>query len=407
MLPRFRHTAAALLVAGGLALATAPAAGEVFLLAGGGQIEGEWLNREVRPRKEYVVRTTSGVTITLQARQVRQFSRANPAEDEYDQIAPGTPDTVEGHWKLAEWCREKRLAAHRRRHLERIIELDWHHQKARSLLGYAFIGGQWVTQEGHRRQAGYEFYRGRWRRPQEIELLEARSKRDLLQKEWLAKMQRWRKMLDSDHASVAEKSFRSIQDPLAVVPLTAMFRRERVRSVKYLYLDVLANIDTGPARQFLHQTTFSDPDLEVFYYCLKRLAARKTPRLIEDVVLVLQDPNNERVNRAAVALERLNDRRAVAPLIEALITVHQRRLPGKLSPDATAASFSADGNSSFIQNEAPQIQIVRVQNQQVLSALTSLTGTTFGFDQKAWRYWYNQELQAEARAGTSTLSRQE
>lgn len=391
-----------LIAAGGL-----PARADVFLLGSGGKVEGEWINADEQPLTQFLVRTNSGVVLKLEAGQVKEHLRPSPAEQQYELLAPTFPNTVGGHWQLALWCRQHGLTAQRRNHLERILDLDPNHRQSRALLGYAFIGGQWVTESRHKRQQGLEYYRGQWRTPQEIELLEKKSKQELLEKEWQTKLQRWRKMLDSDKAKSAYQSLRSIRDPLAVAPLIEMFKRERVRSVKRLYADVLANIDSRDAVGFLVHASLHDRDIEIFYYCLDKLLALQVPRLADEYVDALRDADNGRVNRAAAALDRIGDRAAISPLIDALITVHQRTLPGRLGPDATAATFSADGNSSITQGEGPKVQIVRVQNQPVLEALSRLSGASFGFDQKAWRYWYNQELQAEARRGTNTLLRQD
>ncbi|HZL87317.1 MAG TPA: hypothetical protein VFB96_02985 [Pirellulaceae bacterium] len=387
-----------------------PAAADTFLLASGGQIEGEWVNRDELPLKQYVVRTKAGVTVNLGPTQVREHVRLLPVEAEYERIAPTFGDNVDDQWQLAQWCRQHRLDAQWRKHLERIIELDSNHRQARALLGYVSIGGQWVTKEGHRRDEGYELYRGRWRRPQEIELLERKNKRELLEKEWLVRLQRWRKMLGTDKAHLATESIRAIDDPLAVGPLSDMFRRERVRAVKTLYADVLANINTRESVSFLIHASLNDADTEMFYYCLNKLMALQVPRLADEYIDSLKDASNERVNRAAAALAQIGDRAAVSPLIDALVTVHQRVLPGKngMSPDATAATFGSDGSANITKGEGPQVQIVRVQNPQVLDALRTLSGQSgFGFDQQQWRYWYHQEKQAEARRGTNTLSRQE
>lgn len=387
-----------------------PAAADTFLLESGGQVEGEWLNHDEQPVTRYLVRTKAGVTVSLQPLQVREHVRSLPAEAEYERIAPTFRDNVQEQWQLAQWCSQHRLDAHRRRHLERIIELDPNHRQARALLGYAFLNGQWVTKEEHKREEGYELYRGRWRRPQEIELLERRSKREVLEKEWLARLQRWRKMLDTDKAQQAAQSIRAIDDPLAVAPLSTMFRKERVRAVKTMYADVLASINTRESVAFLIHASLNDADVEIFYYCLNKLVALQVPRLADEYIDSLRDASNERVNRAAAALAEIGDRAAVSPLIDALVTVHQRVLPGKsgIGPDATAATFGSDGSANISQNEGPQVQIARVQNPQVLEALRTLSGEAgFGFDQQRWRYWYNQEKQAEARRGTNTLSRQE
>lgn len=409
--PLHRLTTSWPLAAGLLwAVLAAPSRGDVFKLASGGQVEGEWVNRDEQPVTKYLVKTASGLTVSLQLDQVKEHLRPSAAQRQYAILAPTFPDTAAGHWSLALWCRQQGLSDLRRKHLARIIELDPNHQQARSLLGYAFIGGKWVELAAHKRDQGLELYRKKWRTPQEIELLERDSKRELLEKEWLTRLQRWRKMLDSDKARAAQRSIRAIKDPVAVKPIGDLFQRERVRSVKTLYADVLANIRTGDAVGLLIHATLNDPDIEVFYYCLNRLVALQVPHLAEEYIDALRDPNNERVNRAAVALARIGDRSAISPLIDALITFHRRVLPGRpgMGPDATAATFTPDGGGSFVQNEGPKVQIVRVQNQQVLDALTQLSrGSGFGFDQKAWRYWYHQERQAEARQGTSTLSRRQ
>ena len=409
-MPLLLHRLAIVGLIGCLLALARSATADTFLLESGGQVEGQWINHDEQPLTQYVVRTKAGVTVSLQPLQVREHVRLLPAEAEYERIAPTFRDTVEEQWTLARWCGQHRLEALRRRHLERVIELEPNHRQARALLGYTFVDGQWVTKEGHHREEGYELYRGRWRRPQEIELLERKSKRELLEKEWLARLQRWRKVLDTDKAHQASQSIRAIDDPLAVRPLSDMFRRERVRAIKTLYADVLASINSRESVAFLIQASLNDADVEIFYYCLNKLVGRQVPRLADEYIDSLRDSNNERVNRAAAALAQIGDRAAVSPLIDALVTVHQRVLPGKpgMSPDATAATFGSDGSATFSKNEGPQVQIVRVQNPQVLEALRKLSGEAgFGFDQERWRYWYNQEKQAEARRGTSTLSRQE
>ena len=58
------------------------ARGDVFLLESGGQIQGEWLNRDEQPLTKYQVRRGS-VTFSLPVGQVREAIRQQPAELEY------------------------------------------------------------------------------------------------------------------------------------------------------------------------------------------------------------------------------------------------------------------------------------------------------------------------------------
>jgi hypothetical protein len=372
---------------------------DVFVLATGGRIEGEWLNRDEQPLREYLVRTSTGTTLSLAVTQVRETIRQSPAELEYLRRAPAAADTIEGQWQLAEWCKAQGLFAHRKTHLARIIELDPGHQQARYGLGYQFLAGEWITPQDFRRREGYEYYRGRWRTPQEIEILEARARTELAEKDWLAKLVRWRRDLAGERAKLAHESLVGIKDPLAARPLGEMFGREEVRQVKTLYADVLAQINSADSVAVLVDRTINDSDEELFYYCLDRLCELKPARLADPFVEALRDKSNVRVNRAAMALGKINDKSTISPLIDALITTHAQVLPGRpgAGPNSTSSTFS-DSGSFMKQNEGPKIVVSHVQNQHVLDALSKITGASFGFDQRAWRFWHAQEKKAAEAA---------
>ncbi|MGI8982303.1 MAG: HEAT repeat domain-containing protein [Pirellulaceae bacterium] len=385
------------LLMAGLVLALLPLSSlraDTFRLASGGRVQGDWLNQEESPLVRYVIRQPSGLVLKLTQEQVREHLRELPAEREYEELAEQSPDTVEGQWKLAEWCRDHHLMRQRTSHLARIIELDPNHQAARAHLGFAFVNGRWTTKQDYHHAEGYEFYKGRWRTSQEIELMETRSKRELAEKAWLAKLVRLRSHLGSDKE--AANLIAAVKDPAAVPALGTMLSRERVRGVKMLYIDVLENISGSAALQVLVRASLSDPDEEVYHYCIDRIVRLQMPHVADSFIGALRDSSNPVVNRAAMALGRIGDPAAISPLIDSLVTVHQRTLPGRISPDATVASFSADGGTSILPNEGPRVIVSRVQNQEVLAALTKLSQTTFGYDQRAWRLWYDQEQRARA-----------
>jgi len=393
-----------LLTAAAVLLPLSPLRADTFHLASGGQVQGEWLNKEETPLVRYVIRQPSGVVLKLMQEQVREHLRELPAEREHEELAQQASDTVEGQWKLAEWCRDHHLMRQRTSHLERVIELDPNHQAARALLGFAFVGGRWTTKQDLHHSEGFEFYKGRWRTSQEIELIESRSKRELAEKAWLAKLVRLRTHLGNDKLAV--DTIVAIKDPTAIPALATMLSRERVREVKMLFIDVLENMQSGDAVQVLVRVSLSDPDEEVYHYCIDKIVRLKIPHVADSFIGALKDTSNPVVNRAAMALARIDDPSAISPLIDALITVHQRTLPSRVSPDATAASFNVDGGTSFLQNDGPKVIVARVQNQEVLAALTKLSQTTFGFDQRAWRLWYDQEKRAQAAREEGPVSKQ-
>jgi hypothetical protein len=376
------------------------AAADVFQLESGGQIAGEWVNRDEQPRRQYLVKTAAGVTLALRIDQVRGTERQSPAELEYLQKAPLTADTAQGQWALAEWCREQGLQQQRRAHLERVIALDPNHQRARALLGYAFINGQWTTRDAVRQAEGYEYYRNRWRTPQEIEIRETRAQWEAAQRDWRARLIRWRRDLnDPAKARTARENLAAIKEPAAVAPLGEHFAREPLRPVKLLYADILASIRTDEAVGVLVERTLSDPDEEVYHYCLDKLVQLDLPHASDPFIKNLKHANNMRVNRAARALGRLGDRTAISPLIDALITTHPVAVPSRpgVAADATTTTFGDDG-SFMKQGEGDKLLIVHVHNQAALDALQRLSRVSFGFDKKAWRYWHAQEKLARDAA---------
>jgi hypothetical protein len=397
----YRPSVLAVLVAFLVVLAAPLARGDIFILEAGGLIEGEWLNRDEQPLSRYEIRR-GDVRMTLPLGQVREAIRQSPVELEYARRAPTVSDTVEAQWELAEWCRKSALPKQREVHLRRIVELDPNHQQARYALGYRFVRGEWTTVADARRRDGYELYRGKWRTPQEIEILESGSRNELAEKEWLRKLRLWRRELDDrDKAKLAHDSILAIKDPIAVQPLGEFFSRERVRSVKALYVDALTGIKSREALQVIVERSLEDPDEEVFHLCLSKLVQLDAPHIADPFVAALKDNNNARVNRAAIALGRLNDKSAISPLIDALITTHRRVINNGPGADATTTTFTNSG-ALLKKGEGAELQIAHVQNQAVLDALSKLTGVDFGFDQRAWRYWHAQEKIAQ-EAGRSTL----
>ena len=131
----------------------------------------------------------------------------------------------------------------------------------------------------------------------------------------------------------------------------------------------------------------------------------QTPHVADAFIAALKDNENIRVNRAAAALARLQDKSAVSPLIDALRTTHTRLLDPGRGADATTTAFTS-GGTMMKKGEGPEVQISHVQNQPVLDALTKLTGVDFGFDQRAWRYWHAQEkIAKEAKQQSSDIRR--
>ena len=378
--------------------------GDVFLLRSGGQLEGEWTNREQSRTAGNEVQTASGIRIRIAAAQVEQRVPQPKREAEYERVAPTYGPSVEDQWRLAEWCRVNGLPHRRTGHLEAILALDSNHAAARRALGYRQHGNQWLTLEERKRSAGYELYRGRWRLTQDIEVQEEKAKRDLAEAEWLTKLKRWRAELTTDNARQAYQRLEQVRDPLAVPAVRTLLAKEPHRKVKLVYLDILQRIGDGAAVQCLIQTALNDPDQEIFLETSDRLGELPANRIAKPLIDTLRDADNVRVNRAAYLLGKTGDKKLVAPLVEALITAHRTTI---VANGGDSTSFGSDGSIGISRGNGPKVVEVPVQNRAVLEALVELTGQNFDYDQRVWRRWYDLERgRIFAEAGNVDLRRE-
>jgi hypothetical protein len=147
-----------------------PCLADVLHLKSGGTIEGKVVGEE---GEWLLVRTRFGVQRIRRADVVRIEEKAT-AEEEYDErLAALDPDDPKGHLELARWCREHRMTARWKHHLERVVALDPSNAEAQEGLGRVLHDGRWVTPEekaelvrreqiAERRARGLVPYRGEW-----------------------------------------------------------------------------------------------------------------------------------------------------------------------------------------------------------------------------------------------------
>ncbi len=363
---------------------------EVFVLANGGRITGELLNRQENPRKQYIVKVAGEGQITLAASQVDQVLKRRPEEDEYEKIRPAYPDTIEGQWALAEWCRQKRLPIERETHLKRIIELDPNQIDARRALGYVQIDGQWTTRDELMIERGYKRYKNRWMLSQEIELIESKARMENARQEWFQNIKRWRGWLGADRDSQARENFANIADPMAVKALLVNLRDDNSIPARLIYVEALAKISSPEAAMGLAVAAIEDPAEEVRLSCLDRLQSEKRPDVVAYFVSKLRAKDNPTVNLAGIALGRMKDPSAIGPLIDSLLTTHKFKIPkpgGEGSMTTTFGKGPGGSGSGMSMGGGPTIISKQFANQAVLDALAAITGQNFSFDQAAWKRW--------------------
>ncbi len=86
---------------------------------------------------------------------------------------------------------------------------------------------------------GRKRYKGAWRYPQEIELMERARKDELGTKEWNNKLKRWRVAFIGGKAEAVSLQMAEIRDPLAVKALTAFLKDDNNREFRLQCADAL------------------------------------------------------------------------------------------------------------------------------------------------------------------------
>ena len=234
---------------------------------------------------------------------------------------------------------------------------------------------------------GYHRYRGSWRTQQEIDLdkqAEAVTKSKVVARQ---RLQRLRRELDKPEAGkhIADE-IRQTNDPFAVMALIAAINTDPVPRVRLLYVEALGNIVSTDAIGALLSLVLNHADSEVRWSAIEQLNDKDSMQVVPALVAALQGPDNQRINRAAVALKTLGDESAVQPLINVLIT-QSVVSSSAASGGKTSVTFSPTGGGLALGSNQKQ-KIISSQNTQVLEALTTLTGVNYGWDQTRWQLWF-------------------
>lgn len=372
---------------------------DIFELTSGGRLEGKLVQSGAADKSNYVIDLAAGGRLTIPRSQVTKVDATSDVEAEYQKLARTSPDTVEAHWKLAEWCRERKLRDEARRHLERILELNPNHEAARTALGFRQKDGQWMNRDDVMASRGMVMYEGRYVTPQHIELIERQKEARVTQADWannIDRLRRWLTGRREDRAAQAHTEIQSIRNPQAAEAIVAALRREEDPDLKRLWIEVASRLNHQAAVDALVELSLADPDEDIRHQCLEYLIKSGRPGLVTPYIRALKDKDIEIVNRAGAALGQIRDRDAVGPLIDALITKHKFKV-SDANPDQHAYTFSKDSNAFSFGGSGPQIVTQAVRNPGVLDALVTLSGgTSFDYDQSQWRGWLAAQAKLKA-----------
>jgi len=372
----------------GIGLLSAVARADTFLMVGGGRVEGELLNPDELPRQKYVVAMASGGRITLATDQVRNVVKKSHARQQYDDRLLRLPDTADGHWEMAEWCRRHGLHALRNHHLAQLILHDPEHAEARRGLGFTRIEGQWVRAQKMLEDQGYVHYRGTWRPRQDIDLEKRRVQNDLERKKWTRQLKRWRGWIGGRRDEEARQQIRAVRDPLAAPGFADLVQKETNIDLKLEYIRILGKLQSPVAIQCLIKTALEDVSERVRDTCLMELKQRQSNGVVRALVAELKSKDNKRVNRAGIALGHLADRSSMLPLIDSLVTEHKHVVRGS-GQGGVQPIFGGGAGGLSVGGGQPKTIKRKYKNYSVLSAvLAKSDGVNYQFDVQAWKDWY-------------------
>jgi len=411
-------------------LCAGAARGDIVHFTSGGKLEGEVISQQT---DQIVVRLGAG-TITLRREMVARIEPCPSPQAQYRERLSKLQETAAGHLELARWCEEKSLPTEARDHYIQVILLDPENASARAALGFIKVGQEWLTRSEARQlqqaQAGAAARQGGldqikqtdnnffWRRDQWRKKL-----RDLDQKSlggWIM----------SDEFLAARKQALAIKDPAAVEPLVETLVKHGDAVKRTVAVEVLANIGGDVAALALVDILARDPDAEVAATARAALAGLRSEKVLSATNNLLRSSSAQARDRAAQVLGDVGPPAmdSVLQLICNLITrdeiiIHHEPIQAQRAwiMDGTAYAYVQDLEPVVAEGAVAWRPIigylvsgaildVRAMFQpfhehvwvttihpDVLNALQRITGQDFGYDIRAWRYWYfRQYLPAQA-----------
>jgi tetratricopeptide (TPR) repeat protein len=125
--------------------------------------DGRKLEGKVLEEGDTVKVVTRMGTVSFPKDQVVQIERVKTPADQYlEKVAAVDPKDAKAHWELAVWCKEKRLLKEMAEELNKVIEIEPDHARARDELNYVKIDGEWV-----KAKRGMVYIDGEWVKPED------------------------------------------------------------------------------------------------------------------------------------------------------------------------------------------------------------------------------------------------
>lgn len=243
------------------------------------------------------------IVLALAVAVARADDDRSSARKEYEakQEAVATGDAP-GWFALSEWCLGKRLALERVVCLQRTIDADPAHEKARTLLGYTLFEGKWLSPNELSAAKGMIRYRGEWIRPADLparktanEQSERKRKKNLIEA-----------MADPDKYkhNPAQFDLVPLLKPADLPRLQAAFT-SRSPEVRKNAVILMGKTRFPESRDTLLGLLSSDPEDTVRHAAILALGELGLPDTVPACLKALESPDKFLREHAVLALDRL------------------------------------------------------------------------------------------------------
>jgi hypothetical protein len=392
---------------------------DIVYLKTGGVMRGVIDPSDDDAEDSVTMKLLSGAEIELPAEHISSRQVRPLKFEQYEVRAESLPDTLDAHWKLAEWCRGQKLDEQREIHLEIVLAIDPEHRQAHYGLRHTFYRDQWMTRDEYdqtRIADGFVKYKGKWVRADKLESVKSDDAASKAEREWYAKVRVWLNWATGNHAERAAdglNNLKGIDSPDALSALVQFLGKSQRVDVRRLFIEIAGKI-AGPGPVVPLATLSVREDVrELRELALSMIDKAHYEQARQLVVGDLRNRNNVIVRRAGTVLAKIGDETSVPTLIRALVTTHSY----KVRVPVQGYSFGVDGSIPSGSGLPPEIEIglrtgvydsvqvvpllgaaratklipvaINRENTEVLMALRQITENNFGYDETAWQRWWN------------------
>lgn len=388
------------LIAGSLALfPQVETSADTVELRGGGQITGQ----VVRKPDWVIVKVDDEVQVAIQPSRVIRVVTSDQLQNYRNKVIESGND-AELQYQLGIWCvTDDNVPGdsqhYLRYHMQRAIELDPDHAKARASLGYKKHEGKWVRTRDLMRDRGM-VWRGRgWDIPEAIAIEDFQDETNVESKKWIREVNRLTKSALNGSAKSREslEALQAISDPLAAEAIARQLSESRgktsqSRPMRLMWVDLLGRFRNSISVQALVIAGIDETDANVREAALKRLEEYGSSSAVATYLPMLKSNDNQLVNRAAQVLQWFPDRELALTYVDALVTTHTKQIAGG---PGMQAGFDDQGGGGLAMGGKPKVIKTPRTNPAVYTLVKLIEpDVDHGYDEKAWQLHFANERTA-------------